>query len=465
MKKGNIIQQLKCVSLLFFLLTLTIACPSASDKRLNEARLALDDGQYARALALADTILQNAPDDFEARRIKALSYIAQAEVQKALDTYDVIETKHPEHSKAVLKEIAIVMVKLSLKDENYFVRSAAIKTLGEMGDQILIPLIIPGLRDSAMFVRFFAVESLGQLGGLEALKLIMAAGKDRNGTVRTAVVKVLNDMGDDRGTEEQDGLHLGNLLAIFSDDADSAVRLFALAAMSKLGDKQAYAALLEGIEGLAADDLMVGVVALGRSRNSLSAKPLTRYIESSDQTLRMVAAEAMGEFFSPLFYEPLKKAIQDQDAAVRGAAATSLGKLGNRAIIPELEALTGDSNPTVRISAAEGLKRLGIEKPEIYEAALKDPDYGVRHFAIGSLRKTWGSKAVPMFAFATKDSTQRVRLTAIRAIGALGEIERLPLLKAALKDPDQAARTYAAGNVVRLINISNGMKMKEMKNE
>ncbi len=461
MKKPNFIQQFKHALILFFLLFLATACPSSSDKTLDEAQEALDDGQYTRALTLADSILQNAPDSFEASRIKALTHVAQAEGDKALNTYDLVETKHPEKSQTLLKEVAIAMVKLSLKDENFFVRSAGIKALGEMGDQHLIPLIIPGLRDSAMFVRFFAVESLGQLGGSEALKLIMAAGKDREGMVRTAAVKALNDM----GTAKQEGLQLGNLLATFTGDADPAVRLFALAAMSKLGDEQAFLALLKGIKDLADDDKMVGVVALGRSKNPLSAKLLTRYLEEPDQMLRMVAAEAMGEFSSPLFYEPLKKALRDQDSAVRGAAATSLGKLGNRAIIPELEDLSKDAIPTVRVSAAEGLKRLGIGRPELYEAALKDPDYGVRHFAIGSLRKTWGKKAMPMLVSAAKDSTQRVRLTAIRAIGALGEMESLPLLKAALKDPDQAVRTYAAGNVARLINIAAGMQMKEMKNE
>ncbi len=462
MQKPRFIQQLKQVVIFILLLCFVASCTSDTDKTLEKAQLALDEGQYERALALADSMLKSVPDNFEARRIQVLSSVAQADILRALDLQALVETSHPKQAEELLKALALGMVKLALKDENYFLRSAGIKAIAEMGDPRLIPLLIPGLRDSAMFVRFFAVESLGYLGGPEALKLIMAAGSsDREGMVRGAAVKVLNDMAETK----PEGLDLGNLLATFSADPDPSVRLFALAAMAKLGDEQAFAKLIGDIASLKKDERIAGAVALGRSGQAASETLLIEYLRGSDALLRMYAAESMGKLALPAFYEPLKKVLHDNDPAVRGAAATSLGELGNRAIIPQLEGLREDANAIVRLSAAEGLKYLGIERPTIYEAGLKDPDYGVRHFAIGSLRRVWGKKALPFLVSAMKDEAQRVRLTAIRAIGALGEIESLPILKKALKDPDQAVRTYAAGNVIRLLNKAAGMEMKDVRGE
>jgi len=45
MKKTSLVQKLKLTSIFFLLLALATACPSASDKTFDEARVALDTGQ------------------------------------------------------------------------------------------------------------------------------------------------------------------------------------------------------------------------------------------------------------------------------------------------------------------------------------------------------------------------------------------------------------------------------------
>ena len=119
----------------------------------------------------------------------------------------------------------------------------------------------------------------------------------------------------------------------------------------------------------------------------------------------------------------------------------------------------------VRLSAAEGLKRLGVAKAAVYRAALSHDDYGVRHFAVGSLRRVWKAEAIPLLETALKDAAPRVRIAAIRAIGEVGDSRHLPLLKAALRDPDLAARTYAAGNIARILNRAAGKQLRPAAGE
>lgn len=444
----------QCAFVLFLFL-IQAACPSASDQKLSQATEAFQQKQYKKVIALSDQILQTSPTQLDGHVLKARANVALNHISAALRDHKVLEKSSPDLAPKLMQEIIISIFKTSLQDRNYFVRSAAIKALGEMGDSNLIPIIIPSMKDPQTFVRFFTVESFGQLEGPDVLKLLMAGGQDPEGMVRVAVVKVLARMG-----ETHQGVQINKLLETFSTDADLTVRLLAMAAMSKNGDGAAFPKIVAEIEKLPKEALASGVAALGQSKNMQAIPLLKSYLADKNDTLRMYAAEAMGVTVSPEFYAQLLAALDDKDPSVRGSSATSLGKLGNREAIPWLEKRMGDSDPMVRVSAAEGLKRLGKRELAIYQEALSNPDYGVRHFAIGSLRRVWGKEGLPLLISALEDEAPRVRTTAIRAIGEVGGAESLARLKEMMKDPDLAVRTYAAGNVGRIINKMAGKRLK-----
>ncbi|HZR46618.1 MAG TPA: HEAT repeat domain-containing protein, partial [Candidatus Manganitrophaceae bacterium] len=341
-------------------------CSKPADKELAEAQSAYEKQDYNRALALSDAALQKNPGSLPAHKVRVLSYMSEGSVEAAFNDYDAVEKKYPEIAPQLLREISVGTIQKSMTHENYFVRSAAVKAVGEMGDPALAALIIPGLKDSAPFVRFFTVESLGQLGGPDALKLLLAAGKDPDGMVRVAAVKTLDEMADDKSAGTG-GVEIKNVLAAFTADSDITVRLFALAAMAKRGDQAAFSQLLEVIRGLPPQARAAGAAALGRSKNKEAVPLLITLIGDSDGTLRMYAAEAMGEIPAPELFAPLSKAIADADPAVRGAAATSLGKQGDPKAVPLLTQALQDSDAIVRVSAAEGLQRLGKKEPDVYK--------------------------------------------------------------------------------------------------
>ncbi|MFQ5588776.1 MAG: HEAT repeat domain-containing protein [Nitrospiria bacterium] len=439
-----------------FFVLLQMGCTSASDKKLAEAEQAYETKNYAQAVALSEAVLKTSPNASAAHQLKVRALVAADDISAALAHYDTVEKKTPDVAPSVIREIILSIIRASLQHENYFVRSAAIKAVGEMGDADLTAMILPSLKDSAVFVRFFTVEAIGQLESPDILKLVMAAGQDPDGMVRVAVIKVLASLG-----QTHRGVQINNLLATFTQDRDLTVRLLALAAISKNGDEDAFSKLIAEIEKLPAEALASGVAALGRSGNAAAIPYLKTYLTDENESIRMYAAEAMGDMPSAAFYPALENALKDKDPAVRGSAATTLGKLGDKQAIPAIEALIDDTDPMVRISAAEGLKRLGESRFAQYEAALSDLDYGVRHYTIGSLRRVWAADGLPLLTTALKDEAPRVRTTAIRAIGEVGGAESLPRLMQMMTDSDLAVRTYAAGNVGRLFNKMAGKTLKK----
>jgi len=447
--------------LIFVLLWIPVGCsPAEKDLMVVKAEQAYNKGNYTEVMSLVEQVLKKKPDALPALQLKTRAMVALSRVADALDHQKHIEKKYPELAAPLLQEIILTIIKTSLKNENYFVRSAAVKAVGEMGNADLLPLIIPSMRDKEIFVRFFTVESFGQLEGPDFLKLVMASVQDPASMVRVAAVKVLAQL-----EKTHSGLEINHLLATFAKDSDPTVRLLALAAMSKNGDEAAFVKIVSEIKKLPQAAQVSAVSALGRSNNETAIPLIKAYSTHKDHMIRMYASEAMGVIASDAFHPELLRGLEDTDPAVRGASATSLGKLGNPRAIPLLEKHLQDESAMVRLSAAEGLKRLGQNHPTYYEKALSHPDYGVRHFAVSSLRRTWGKEGLALLRLALKDKAPRVRSAAIRAIGEIGGAESLELVKNSMKDPDLVVRTYAAGNTGRLINKIAGLALKNLKSD
>ncbi len=359
------------------------------------------------------------------------------------------------------KKTALAVLKSSLQHENFFVRSAAIKAIGEMGDPAQIPLIVPGFKDSSPFVRLFSVESAAALHGHNTVKLLLAASSDPDPMVRIAVVKGFNDLANTDG--KVDGAPLLKLLEPLLKDPDPTVSLFSFAALAQRGDQQAFAELEKGL----AENGMFqsAVVALGRSKQKEAIPLLTKTLDHFDEMIRMFSAEALGEIAMKEAYLPLSQKAADQSASVRGSVATALGKIGDEKAIPILNTLLADPELSVQISAAEGLARMRKPQFAIYEKALHHADYGVRHSTVGSLQKTAGREGLPLLIKALSDEAPRVRIAAVRAIGSIGKKSEVPLLKDRMSDPDLSVRAYAAGNVVRLLSYKKGMPVKPSMGE
>ncbi len=359
------------------------------------------------------------------------------------------------------KKVIDDILKSALQNENFFVRSAAAKAIGEMGDPKYVPLLIPMLKDPMAFVRLFTAESIAQLRGPDTLRLLLAVGGDSDPMVKIAVVKALDDLAKENG--KIDGLPIEKILDSFTKDHDATVLLFAKAALAKRGNEKMFLDIQDALRN--EDAIAPAVVALGRTKLVNAVPILTKTSQNADSTLRLFSAEALGEIGSSSAFMPLVALTKDKEGSVRSSAATSLGKIAEKNAIPILEGLLKDTEISVQLSAAEGLARYGKNRFDIYEKAMENADYGVRHSAIGSLQKLWGTtpggisglvgplkkEAVPILMKALSDKSQRVRIAAVRAIGAMSGPEAIPILQPILHDADLSVRAYAAGNLGRWI--------------
>jgi HEAT repeat protein len=434
-------------SLVLLIFLVALGCSRGPEQEWVAAETAYEEGQYQRALALAESAFERHPDAPAARRVLILSSAATGDVGRGMTLLESITP--PESATPLWREFCLAVIAHSFQNENLFVRSAAVKAIGEMGDRTQIQRLIPALKDQETFVRFFAVEALGQLKGEEAIQLLMAAGSDPDPMVRIAAVKTLDEMDAP-----------ARLFPFFEGDTEATVKLFALAGQARRegaekAAQQTAAAKLMALAEARPDDPAVPA-AFSRAKIKTAVPHLLRTLTHQEAQMRMYAAEALGDIADPSATPLLLTALKDDDASVRAAAATALGKLGDAKATGPLTETLKEADLRVRLSAAEGLFYLGQIDWAPYAEALRHEDYGIRHAAIGSLRKIakkGNPQALEMLIAQRADAAPRVRIAVVRAIGETGNGATVPVLKELLKDEDLAVRTYAAGNLARLLKL------------
>ncbi|HET6370763.1 MAG TPA: HEAT repeat domain-containing protein [Nitrospiria bacterium] len=446
------------------LLILFASCRPNPIAHIEAADAALRQGKYDQVLLETDRALSLDPNSVPAKRLRIKALIGKGEETAALDAYEVLSREKGPDT-ILLKEICQGFLREGLKQQNFFVRSASVKAMGEMKDYSTVPILAMAMKDGAAFVRFFAVESLGELADPPSLRLLESATQDPEPMVRISAVKALDGIEGDKAVP---------ILAKFSGDGDLTVRLFALAALVHRGDSKAREALTRTVREVNKMQRATAAAALGQTRDRSLIPLLLPLLSDKDSQTRTYAAEALGKIGGPEAFGPLSKALSDPDLGVRGSAAAALGKLGDPRAVPlltkSLPKISADARVSTRraaaskekptgnddgrlaeVSVAESLVRLGASPGKIYDEAVSDPDYGVRHFAVGSLGQIGDETSIPLLKTALSDEAPRVRIAAVRAIGEIGRRrggERVtPLLYGMLRDPDPSVKIYAAGNL------------------
>lgn len=171
-----------------------------------------------------------------------------------------------------------------LDDPEDMVRFYAIESLEVLGCTESVPRLIQVLAtDPDGLVRLQAAEALGELKVRAALPSLTAALRDPDAGVRSYAAEALGQLGE-RGV-------MPELRALLAVEEDPMVRASVFQALYTLGDDEALASLLDGVQGV--DDLFASVMlskaervmrpeqaallrsrlaALMRSRPSLDAK-------------------------------------------------------------------------------------------------------------------------------------------------------------------------------------------------
>jgi formylglycine-generating enzyme required for sulfatase activity len=173
----------------------------------------------------------------------------------------------------------------ALKDENYLIRHAAIRALGQIEDDRVVGLMIEALKDDDGLVRMIAAQELGRIGDKRAAEPLLDAlfapfnvttssssPHSYDSIVRSSFVDALGKIGDVQAVEP--------FLAIFGDvRINTALRIHVAKALGDIGDERAI-------------------------------EPLTRALATHEQMLKSTAERSLEKIKKRL--EGAKRAAQEQ---------------------------------------------------------------------------------------------------------------------------------------------------------
>lgn len=308
----------------------------------------------------------------------------------------------------------------AFKDTNARVRQAAVGSLVRIGHSAVRPLVA-ALKSRHADVRSSAASALQKIGA-SAVKPLGAVLSDRDLTAREAAAVVLGGIGTDAAVSE--------LLAAL-DQGESGAREAAAAGLVRIGPRtipelvarlkdgkgrvrETAAAALVRIGRPALDPLIaalkqnelreaaievLGKIAPNWAQSAAAREAVPAVIETlkgEDERLRRTSATVLGQVGGARALDPLLTALADTNSSVQEAAASALGEVGDpRALAPLIAALhRGDTKARNAISAA--IVRIGNTIIQPLVEALKSKEASIRETAAAVLVRVGHSVVEPL---------------------------------------------------------------------
>ena len=352
-------------------------------------------------------------------------------------------------SLAQLRAPAAVDALIGVLDGDPWLRFAAVRALGEIGEPRAVRSLADALPDDLL--KFSAIEALGKIGTLDALRELVRVLRDPGdldlfASCLRAVARVINQHPDEQilGTVEgwsevatrESRAHMLLERVLLDDSAisvsdGSAVREAAIAVVRVLKIQDLYGVMMTaGRDPQLESALQFAAVAVGRE----IASAVEASLRSPDVRVRLLAARCAGSVGLPS-PDALVPLLRDGEASIRAAALVSLGRLRGERAAPALREALADGDDEVQSAATALLATLDpervteavfesrVDSPRVYAAMLRvfaeNPHPGQRVFIHGCLR----------------DAVPEVRRWAVRALGRQTPFQLGDALRPLLRDP------------------------------
>lgn len=413
-----------------------------------EAQAAFEKKAYQQALdelAKLDKERGGAPD---VRRLKVRSLINLGKPKEALDEYDLLAQSLKRDDEPVLREVALGMIVVLVKDMREQMRGAAYTALKEIDSDEVVPFFEDGLSDGSGPVRALAVEGLGRSEAGRKSKKLRGALEDQAGLVKARVVKVLGRAGDPSVLP---------LIESAAKDELSPVRIAAYAALIRLGKKEAWNDLGKAADAANPDDRTDAMRAIADLKDQRGVPILMELLTYQQPSVRGTAARGLGQLGWKEAREKIERLLKDPIPAVRESAASSLADLGSIESVPAILPLLGDGPVMVRAAAVASLLQLGQPFETVVgtaRALAQQNDTAARAsiaFALGKATKPNAKAAVSFLSSLTADTLPGPKIVAFRSLGHIGDRELIPLMIEGMHDTNEAVRATAAGALLHLL--------------
>lgn len=261
----------------------------------------------------------------------------------------VAEIQANQDNKDSVRQGVIEGLKDALKDEDPKVRKEAMRALGMVGGNEIVPVMLEALKDRDAMTRKHAAWALGMKGNSEVVEPLIGALRDENAQVREQAAWALGLKGDQRAIEP---------LAAALNDTSAQVREQAAWALGLKGDHRAIDPLIGALKDQNAQVRQQAAWALGLKGNGRAIDALIAALNDADRQVREQAAWALGLKGDNRAVEPLINALKDESAGVREQAAWAIGLKGDSRAMNALNAALKDANKEVREQAAWALGML-----------------------------------------------------------------------------------------------------------
>ncbi len=405
----------------------------------------------------------NAPDEEERR----LAVIALARHPLG-NTREFFFTAMGDGSWRVRKEAVNTLLSISLDDasvdgligllassENAGLRNSAVEALERLESR-WVPLLLERLRDPDQDVRKFVADILGNIGDRSAIPALVEALRDPDANVSAAAAENLGKIGDPRAVASLvEALGTGDVwfrysvlgalarigepvpFAVFAPlVSDALLKRPVFECLGAVGDRDAVAVLLEGVQDRVRAVREAAACALVRLRGRLPAV----YAREVDDLLT--------GFRGKPCVEELIASLDTTERQVREALVGLLALIGDeRAALPLLE---GCRDERLRRLCLQGFRCMGEAGMTALLAAFSGADDEEKTFIIHLWGEMGFGGAAPYLGAAMASSRYTVRRAAVVAAGKIGLTGLLDQISSLLDDNDPDVREGAVDALVRL---------------
>lgn len=372
----------------------------------------------------------------------------------------------------------------ALRDDNFGVQDAAMRSLMSFRNESTVYMVLPLLRENAL-LRNTALIILKEMGRI-AVPLLYILLDDRDDDIRKFSLDLIHDIQYCNYPEK--------IIELLTGDPNVNVRAAAAKTIGNLQYKKAIPQLVKALS----DEEWVSfsaLEALTEMHEDESIHAILDLLNNSSETIRFAAIEALGEMRSSEATGPLVKHIAKAKDYEKIAAIKSLIEIGSVPSLPDISdalmEVLKDEDMENRLIAVNGLALIQYEKAigQIIDLAgsldISDPDNEEIFFSIRNDLKSFGcskqfidilkdqtvkfrgkvmaieivgdmkcAKAVPILIDLLNGDHRDVRRSSINSLGKIDSNESKECLIEAISDHDSHVRKSAVSSIGKIGNMS-----------
>ena len=272
------------------------------------------------------------------------------------------------------QESELSLLRVALDDEHLAVQKYAVEQLRtQPKDKVkdLLPKLMELMNAPAKEIRDTIVITLGDIGDEGVIDILIAVLADTNENVNTRknAAIALGKIGQPRPL---------NTLTYLLKENNPTILMAIIEALGKIKNKEATAPLIECLQDKEKpEEIQRAVIdVLGEIKDPQSIDIIIEFLKDERKAFRWSAAHSLGQIGDPKAVDPLLPLLNDEFADIRQITAEALGQIGARAAAPALiKMLLNDQDSRARELAAIALGKIkDTETINSLLPSLKDAD-------------------------------------------------------------------------------------------